>query len=135
MTRLLHRRHHAVGADGDDARDLRELDLVLADLALAVRDHRLDDVASEVRVLRATWRNLDARVGAPDDLVGVLLDVVLLEEVLALLVAGEVEHGGAERLHRASDREEDGVAEASADEHHRLVGLHLGGRSGRSHSG
>ncbi len=68
---LAHRVHHAVAADGDDARDLLERDRRRpAQRAGAVCLHRLHDVAAEVPVLRAA--RLDGRpdVGAPDDLVG-----------------------------------------------------------------
>ena len=69
----------------------RELDDGLAELAPRRRP------ASPGRCCRGTGgpaggaARSRARVGAPDDLIGVALDVVALEEVLAAPVAGEVE--------------------------------------------
>ena len=47
------------------------------------------------------------------------LDLLALEEVGAVLVAGEIEHAVAARLERLGDREQHGVAEAAAGEQHR----------------
>ena len=92
VPRLLHRRHHAVGADGDDAIDRRRAARARSPSSpFCVGEHRLDDVAAEVRVLRPARRDRARRVGAPDHLIGRRLDLVALEEVLALLVAGEVD--------------------------------------------
>ena len=60
-------------------------------------------------------------VGAPDHLVGRRLDLLALEEVLALLVAGEVDHAVAVLAHRLGDREQHRVAEAAAEQQHVLV--------------
>ena len=46
----LHRRHHPVGADGDDAVHLVQLRDLTAQLAARVGGHRLHDVADEVAV-------------------------------------------------------------------------------------
>ena len=52
VTRRLHGRHHAVGSDRDDAIDGRQRHERRAQLAGLVREHRLHDVAAEVRILR-----------------------------------------------------------------------------------
>ena len=63
--RRLDGRHHAVGADGDDAVDASAAaPAAVAELALRVGHHRLDDVAAEVRVLRPARRDRRAGVGA-----------------------------------------------------------------------
>ncbi len=94
---LADRVHHAVAADGDDARDLLERDRRRpTQLAGRVRLHRLHDVPAEVPVLGPAGLDGRADVGAPDDLVGVALDVVALEEVLAAAVPREVEDAPAE---------------------------------------
>ena len=97
VARRLHRRHHAVRSDRDDAIDGVERHERLAELAVLVRQHRLHDVAAEMRVLRPPGRDRRADVGAPDHLIGGRLDLLALEQVLALLVAGEVDHAVAVR--------------------------------------
>ena len=104
-----------------------------AELALRVSEHRLDDVAAVMRVLRTARRNLHARVGRPDDLVGGRFDLLALEEVVALLVAGEVEDLVAVRAQGLGDREEHRVAQAAAGEQHVLAVRDLGRRAGRPH--
>ena len=73
------------------------------ELAALIREHRLHDVAAEMRVLRAIRGNPGASVGAPDHLIGGFFDLLALEEVLALLVAGEVDHLVAALAHRLGD--------------------------------
>ena len=113
--------------------DVRQRHRLLAELALGVGHHRLDDVAAEVTVLRPVRLDLVAHVGRPDHLVGADLDVLALEEVGAVPVAGEVEHAVALRLERLGDREQHGVAEAAAGEQHRRLLGNLGRRAGRAH--
>ena len=83
-----------------------------AELARLIREHRLHDVAAEVGILRPAWRDGRAGVGAPDHLIGRRLDLLALEEILALLVAGEIDHLVAAVAHRLGDREQHGVARA-----------------------
>ena len=87
----------------------------LAELALRVGQHRLHDVAAEVRdPAGGAARSRRRRRRTRSTWSVRRLDLVALEEVLALLVAGEVE----DRLPRARsalrDREQHGVAEAAA---------------------
>ena len=67
-------------------------------------------------------RGLDggAGVGAPDHLIGRRLDLLALEEVLAVLVAGEIDDAVAAVAHRLGDREQHGVAEAATEQQHVL---------------
>ena len=62
--------------------------------------------------------DLRADVGAPDHLVGRRFDLLALEEILALLVAGEVDHPVAVLAQRLGDREQHGVAETAARQQH-----------------
>src|ERR1019366_432693 len=120
--------HHPVASDRDDPRDLLEWNGGrTTELARRVRLHGLHDVAAKVAVLLAARLDGRAQIGAPDDLVGVALDVVALEEVFAPPVAGKVEDPAPERLERAGDREEDRVAQASSAEQHGLLGHDLRG--------
>ena len=104
-----------------------------AELAVLIGEHRLHDVAAEVRVLRPPGRDRRADVGAPDHLIGRRLDVLALEQILALLVAGEIDHLVAVLAHRLRDREQHGVAEAAAEQQHVLAVGNLGRRAGRTH--
>ena len=124
---VLDRVHHPVGADGDDAADRRQRHHALAEPAVGIGDHGLDDVAAEVAILRAARRDRHAGVDGPDDLVGGRLDLLPLEEIVAVPVAGEVEHAAALRLEGAGNREQHGVAETAAGQQHRLVsGISVG---------
>ena len=84
-------------------------------------------------ILRAMRRDFVAHVARPDHLVGAGLDVFALEEIGAVLVAGEVEHAIAPRLERLRDREQHGVAETAAGEQHRRFFWNLGRGAGGSH--
>src|ERR1019366_9077674 len=87
--------HHPVASDRDDPRDLLEWNGGrTTELARRVRLHGLHDVAAKVAVLLAARLDGRAQIGAPDDLVGVALDVVALEEGFAPPVAGKVEDPG-----------------------------------------
>ena len=76
---------------------------MVAEFPVVVREHRLNDVAAEMRVLRASRKDFDAGVGAPDDLIGCCLDILALEQVLALLVPREIDHAVAGVAHRLCD--------------------------------
>src|SRR5688572_635847 len=82
--------HHPVGADSYDAIDVVERESCLAKYAFRVRRHRLHYVAAKMRILRAHRSDLLTRIGRPDHLVGRLLDFLAFEQVLALLIPGEV---------------------------------------------
>jgi hypothetical protein len=62
-----HRGHHAVGSDCHDAVGLRQADPGRAELAARPGQHRIDDVADETAVLRATGRKARRFVAAPHD--------------------------------------------------------------------
>ena len=130
---FLHRVHHAIGADGDQPADRVERHHPLAEAAFGVGDHRLDDVAAEVAVLRPLRLDRRAEIGGPHHLIGRRLDLLALEQIGAVPVAGEVQHPAALRLQRPGDREQHGVAEAAAGQQHRLVRRDLGRRPGRAH--
>ncbi len=103
------------------------------ELSRLVGQHRLHDVAAEMGVLRPSGRDFGAHVGAPDHLVGRRFDVLALEQVLALLVAGEVDDLVPVVAQRPGDREEHRVAQAAAEQQHVLPLRDLGWRSGRPH--
>ena len=91
-------------------------------------------------MLPRKWRScgrlrLDRRaeIGGPHHLIGRRLDLLALEQIGAVPVAGEVQHPAALRLQRPGDREQHGVAEAAAGQQHRLVRRDLGRRAGRAH--
>ena len=113
--------------------DLRQRHHLRAQLAFGVGDHRLHDVAAEVRVLRALRRDRVADVGGPDHLVGRAFDLFALEQVRAVLVAGEVDHAVAARLQRLGDREQHGIAQTAAGEQHGCMFRNFGRRAGRAH--
>src|SRR3954463_9218552 len=89
VPRRLDGRHHAIAADGDDARAVGDRHLHLAQLALRERAHRLDDIAAEGAVLWAARLWHRPAVDAPDDLVGSRFDIVDLVYVLALAARGK----------------------------------------------
>ena len=91
-------------------------------------------------MLPRKWRScgpvrLDRRaeIGGPHHLIGRRFDLLPLEQIGAVPVAGEVQHPAALRLQRPGDREQHGVAEAAAGQQHRLVSRDLGRRAGRAH--
>ena len=94
VTREAHGVHHAIRADRDDARHVLQRHRCAPEPAFGVGDHRLHDVAAEVRVLRAMRLDRVAHVGRPDHLVGAGLDLLALEEIGAVPVAGEVDARG-----------------------------------------
>ena len=61
VARRLHRGHHPVRSDRNQAGDVGERHELAAEPAVAVGDHRLDDVAAEVRVLGTAGRDLGAQ--------------------------------------------------------------------------
>ena len=126
-------RHHAVGADGDDAVDLAEVDRFLAQLALLIAQDGVDDVADMAAVLRPPRLEAGRLVAGPHHDVGRGLDLRHLVAVLHALVAGEVEHLGAGGAQRAADREQHGVAEAAAGQQHGLAARRLRRMAGRAH--
>ena len=134
MPRRGDRRHHAVGADGDDAVGVVQADRRVAELAVAIGR------ASPRRCCRRSLRSCgrvrrEARrlVAAPHDDIGGALDLGDLVAVGDLLVAGEIQHLRAGRAQRLADREQHRIAEPAADQHHGLAGGDLGRRAGRPH--
>src|SRR5689334_5882476 len=115
VTGALHRRHHAIRADRDDAVDRAERYGGLAELPRAIGIDRLHDIADEARIAGARGGEAGRLVAAPDHDIGGFLDLVLLVAILHALVAGEIEHARALFPQRLADREQDGVAEAAAD--------------------
>ena len=128
---ILHRAHHPVGADSDDAADVAQVEH--RPVRRRVPEHRLDDVADEGEILLAARHDRLARVDRPDHLIVAGLDFVALEDVVRFLVAGEVNHLVAIFLERLGDREQHRVAEAAAEQEHRLVLRNLRRRAGRAH--
>ena len=90
-SRVLDRRHHAVGADRDHAVDLAERDRHVPERARAVGVERRDDVADEGLVARAVGAEARRLVAAPHDDVGGALDLLDLVAVDRALVAGEID--------------------------------------------
>ena len=125
--------HHAVRTDGDDAVGILERDRLLAQFPGGVLAHRLDDVVDRGLVLGA--RGLEARrlVAAPHDHVGRGLDLLDLVAVDHALVAREIKNLAACPAEGLADREQHGVAEAAARQHHGLTRLDLGRCAGRAH--
>ncbi len=130
VPRVLDGAHHAVAADGDQAGGVAQVDLRRG---LGVGQHRLHDVADECPILWPPRLDTLAGVDGPDDLIGARLDLVALEDVGLLLVAGEVDDLAAVFLEGAGDGEEHGVAEASAGQEDGLVVRDLRGRAGGAH--
>ncbi len=88
-----HRRHHAVGADGDDAVRCRTAGSAARRAAPARRPAwPATMLPTKARSCGASRREARRLVAAPDDDVGGGLDLVDLVAVDDLLVAGEVEH-------------------------------------------
>src|SRR6266852_8778261 len=131
--RLGDRGHHPVGADCDDAVDLRQRDLDRAQGALAISLDPRDDVADKGAVLRAAGRETRRLVAAPHDAVGGALDIGDPVAVLELLVAGEIKDARALGPKRRADRKEDRIAEPAADQEHRLARRGFGRGAGRAH--
>src|SRR6266851_1115860 len=109
--RLGDRGHHPVGADCDDAVDLRQRDLDRPQGALAIGLDRRDYVADKRAVLLPPRRKARRLVAAPHDAVGGALDICDPVAVLELLVAGEIEDARALGPERRADREEERIAE------------------------
>ena len=128
-----HRRHHPVGADGDDAVRSIEGNLLWAKLAFGVSRHGLHDVAGEPPVIGAVGLESRRFVAAPDDDIGSGFDFGDLVAVDDFLVAGEVEHLRTRGAQGLADREQHRVAEAAAHQHHGFIAVDFGGRSGRPH--
>ena len=133
MPREPHGVHHAVGADGDDAVGVLERDRLLAQLARRIR--RIASTMLATTALSCGRSDREARrlVAGPDDDVGRRLDLLDLVAVARLLVAGEIEHLAAGLAEGLADREQHGIAEAAARQHHGLARLDLGRRAGRAH--
>jgi len=133
MAGQAHGIHHAVGADGDDAIGGAEGDRLLAQFTGSILAHRLDDVGDDGLVLRPVHREARRLIASPHDDIGRRLDLLDLVAIARFLVAGEIEHLAAGLAERLADREQHGVAEATARQHHGLVRLDLGRRAGRAH--
>ena len=82
MTRLANAVHHPVGADGDDAVDVFQIDGLVAEPAFGIGDHRLDDIAAKMRVLRPLRLDLVAKIRRPNDLVGRVFDLLAFEKIV-----------------------------------------------------
>ena len=91
MTGLADAVHHPVGADGDDAVNIFQIDGLLAQTSFGIGDHRLNDIAAKMRVLRPVGSDLVAKVGRPDDLVSRVFDLFAFEEVGTVLVPGKID--------------------------------------------
>src|SRR6185295_15850184 len=109
VTRGGDRRHHAIRSDGDEAIDRFQRHHPIAELLALVSENGLDDVAAKMSVLRPPRLDGRAHAGAPDHLIGRPFDLLALEEILAFLVAGEVDHAIAVLAHRLGYLEEHGV--------------------------
>ena len=133
VARRFHRPHHAIGSDRDDPIHGLQRDERCTQLSSLIRQHRLDDVAAEVRVLRPPRRDRRADIGAPDHLIGRRLDVLALEQILALLVAGKVNDAVTVVAHRLRDREQHRIAQPAAEQQHILAVGNLGRRARRTH--
>src|SRR5262249_13790837 len=104
FARLRHRRHHAIGADGDDAVDILQRDGRQAELALSVRMDAFDNIADEGEVLWTFGTETGRLVAAPDNGVGRQFDFVPLVAIAGALVAGEINDTAAARPKRLPDR-------------------------------
>ena len=103
------------------------------ELARGVAAHGLDDVVDHRLVLRPVDGEGRLLVAGPDDDVGRRLDLLDLVAVAGLLVAREVQDLAAGLAEGLADREQHGVAQAAARQHHGLARLDLGRRAGRAH--
>ena len=134
VTRAGDRRHHPVGADGDDPPHVGERHRRFAERTRCICNHRLDHVPREGAVLRAArLRGFRALVDRPHHDVGRGLDLVALEDVLRVAVAGEVDDAAAVVAQRFRDAEQHGVAEAAAAEDDVLVARDRRRRAGGAH--
>ena len=69
-------------------------------------------------VLRPAGHKARRLVAAPRDAIGGVLDLIDLVAVLHQLVAGEIQHPRAAGAERRADREQDRIAEPTADQEH-----------------
>ena len=131
-----HRRHHAVGADGDDAIDVGKRDGHVAQLATGISEHGLDDISDEALVLgtgSGDGLGTGKRIDGPYDDIGCRLDLLYLEDTLDGPVAGNVDDPVARFAHGFADGEQHRVAEPAAGEQHGLVCRDLCRRSRGAH--
>src|SRR5437763_8927572 len=84
-------------------------------------------------VLSASRLNFVAKISRPDYLVCSVLDFFAFEEIVAVFVAGEIDHMIIPRSECPRDRKKHGVAEAAASEQDVFVFRDLGRRTGRAH--
>lgn len=97
MARGCDRRHHAIGADDDEAIYVLQRNFHGSERAVGVGVHRLDHVTGERAIARPVGLESRGLVTAPNDDVGRSLDLFRLVSVGALLVAGKVDDAVAAR--------------------------------------
>src|SRR5262249_24839203 len=105
MSRVLHSSHHLVRADCDDPIHFGQRHERFTKLTMAVSLYRLNNISSEMPVLRTMRHDRGAGIRTPDDLICCSFNLFALEKIFALLVTGKIDDTISVLSHRLRDRE------------------------------
>ena len=84
--------HHSITSDGNDSRNSIHWNDLFTGSAFSISKHCLNDIPSEMHILRSSRLNLHTRIGTPYNFVGGRFNFIHFKDIFALLISGEIHH-------------------------------------------